>query len=58
MFQGVSNDQQWIYLRDNHIVLWPIFHSFLDTKQAAHLLFFQLFYICNLWELLVDNSED
>ena len=28
------SDQQWIYLRDNHIVVWPIIYSFLDTKQG------------------------
>ena len=49
-FLGILNDQQWIYLRDNHIVVWPMIHSFLDAKQGAHSPSFQPFYIRNLWE--------
>ena len=57
-FLDALSDQQWVYLHDNHTAVWPIIRSFLDSKQGAHLPFFQLFYICNLWELLVDNSQD
>ena len=47
-FLDALSDQQWIYLHDNHIVVWPIIHYSIDNKQGADLPFFPLFNIRSL----------